>query len=364
MIDLLLVFSPVGEGHAAAAHALAEAARARGLTVAEMNLFEHGPRWFVEAYRGAHFAGQRAAPSVYGRAYFSTNHRDKLMDPLRRAVDGFAFRGFVDEVSSLAPRAILATHHLPLAILGPERLAGRLCPLGAVVTDYTAHACWAEEGTDRFFVANAIAEQDLVEHGVARRAIARTGIPVREAFDRVPGLRPPAPGEPLRVLVTSGGFGVGPLEATVCGFAGLPGVELTVVCGRKEGLAPQIARAASRSGVRAEILGFEPDMARRMAEAHLIIGKAGGLTLSEALTSGRPLVITGAVPGNEKINERYVVEHGAAVSASPAEAGRAALLLRDRGLLGAMAARARALVPTRAATRVLHGFMGTTRLAA
>ncbi len=52
----------------------------------------------------------------------------------------------------------------------------------------------------------------------------------------------PARGEALRVLVTSGGFGVGPIGDIVRSFAGIDGVELTVVCGRARGW-----RRASRS---------------------------------------------------------------------------------------------------------------------
>ena len=52
-----------------------------------------------------------------------------------------------------------------------------------------------------------------------------------------------------------------------------------------------------------------------MARSHLVIGKAGGLTVTESLTAARPLVIVGAVPGNEQMNETWVTMSGAGVSA-------------------------------------------------
>ena len=48
--DLVVIHSPVGGGHKAAALAVAEEARARGLTVAVLDLFEHAPRVFGDAY--------------------------------------------------------------------------------------------------------------------------------------------------------------------------------------------------------------------------------------------------------------------------------------------------------------------------
>ena len=137
-----------------------------------------------------------------------------------------------------------------------------------------------------------------------------TGLPVRAAFERVRSLRAPAPGERLRVLVTSGGFGVGPIARVVESFAGIDGVELVVVCGRATKLVERVTRVAAEAGVRARVVGFERNMAARVGEAHVVVGKAGGLTISEAMTAGRPLAIVAAVPGNESLNEEFVVDGG------------------------------------------------------
>ena len=78
MVDLLVVHSPVGGGHKAAAGAIAEAARERGLSVEVLDVFEHAPRLFGEAYLGAHLAGQSVLPRFYGSAYFAANHRGRV----------------------------------------------------------------------------------------------------------------------------------------------------------------------------------------------------------------------------------------------------------------------------------------------
>jgi processive 1,2-diacylglycerol beta-glucosyltransferase len=133
----------------------------------------------------------------------------------------------------------------------------------------------------------------------------------------------------------------------------VPHVELTVVCGRARGLVDHVRRVADRSGVRAKILGFERDMPARLAEAHVVVGKAGGLTVSETLTAGRPMVIVGAVPGNEALNEAFVVGGGAGVAARPREAGEAIARLREGHVLSQMGSRARSLVVPHAAANVV-----------
>jgi processive 1,2-diacylglycerol beta-glucosyltransferase len=357
--DLVVVYSPVGGGHKSAAIATAEAARARGLRVELVDTFEHGPRWAGDAYVGAHLTGQSAAPELYGQMYFAANRRGDALEPLRLELDNLVFGGLAARVRHLAPRAVIATHHLPLVVLGRARLRGTLdAPLLGVVTDYTAHACWAEAGVDAWAVPFCDARDQLEAHGVLRSRIIETGIPVRASFAAVPALE--RIGRTLRVLATSGGFGHGPMTRIVRSFAGVPDVELTVVCGASDKLARRVAREAERAGVRARVLGFEKDMAARIAEAHVVVGKAGGLTVTETLTAGRPMVIASAVPGNEKLNESFVVDGGAGIAVEADDVGPMIDRLRGQGgaRLVAMGERARRLVPTHAADAVVDTACG------
>lgn len=350
--DLVVVYSPVGGGHKAAAIATAEAARARGMSVELVDAFEEAPRWARDAYVGAHLTGQGRAPAFYGHMYFACNRRNPTFDPVRLGIDVLVFGALRDRIAALSPRAIVATHHVPLVVLGRERRKGRLeAPVLGVVTDYIAHACWAERGVDVFAVPFGGAKTELAAHGAHPSRIVETGIPVRGAFARVAPLR--APRRVVNVLVTSGGFGVGPMSRIVRSFAAVPDVRLTVVCGAAERLAATIAREADRFGVPAEVVGFETNMAARVEAAHLLVGKAGGLTVTEALTAGRPMVITSAVPGNEAVNASFVVRGGAGVSCKPDEVGATVARLRDERVLPEMGARARHLVPTAAANAVV-----------
>jgi processive 1,2-diacylglycerol beta-glucosyltransferase len=155
---------------------------------------------------------------------------------------------------------------------------------------------------------------------------------------------------------------VGPIRDIVRSFAGISGVELTVVCGRAPGLEKRVTRLASEAGVTARVLGFEKDMAARMAEAHVIVGKAGGLTVSEAMTSGRPMIIAGAVPGNEGINANLVARADAGHIAEPADVGMVVNAMRVHRMFSRMGRNARAMVMTHAADRVIDVAEGTLRL--
>lgn len=350
--DLVVIYSPVGGGHKSAALATAEAARDRGLSVEVLDTFAHAPRWAGEAYVRAHLTGQSAAPELYGQMYFAANRRGDALEPLRLVIDNLVFGALAERVRALAPRAVIATHHLPLVVLGRARRKGTLdAPLLGVVTDYTAHACWAERGVDAWAVPFGGARAELAAHGADPLRVVETGIPVRACFARTPPLGPLP--EIVRVLVTSGGFGHGPMTRIVESFASVPNVELTVVCGDAPRLAARVARAAEAAGVPARVIGFEKDMPARVAEAHVVVGKAGGLTVTETLTAGRAMIVASAVPGNEKLNEAFVVRGGAGVAAEADDVGPTVERLRDGIQLATMAWRARGLVPTHAADAVI-----------
>ena len=353
MTDLAVIYSPVGGGHKAAALAIVEEARGRGLDVELLDTFAYAPRVVGDAYLTAHLTGQGALPKFYGSAYFAANHRDGAFEPVRRGFDHVAFLKLLKRVCAMRPRAVIATHHLPLVVLGRARRKGWLdAKLLGVITDYTSHACWAENGVDGFCVPSPVARHELLLHGVSPNRVALTGIPVRAAFDRIAPFRPPQQGEPLRVLVTSGGFGVGPMRDVVRSFAGIRNVVLTVVCGNAPRLVTRVTDLANALNIRANVIGFERDMPARIADAHVVVGKAGGLTVSETMTAGRPMIIVGAVPGNEQLNERFVVDAGAGLASSPAAVGPLVASLDPTALLS-MSLRAHALVLHHASSRVL-----------
>jgi processive 1,2-diacylglycerol beta-glucosyltransferase len=351
---ILVLFVPAGGGHKAAARAVAEAAAARGAEAEVVDALDLTPPWFARAYVGAHLRSTEHAPALYGQGFRALDQRHVLVDGVRGVFDRAVGAALLRHAARSRPAAIISTHFFPLEVLGHARLSGALSvPLVGVVTDYAAHAFWAEPGVDRFCTPAGRAARDLVRHGVSPDAVVATGIPVRPAFGAVAPLVAPAPGAPLRVLVTSGGFGVGPMAEIIRSFAGVAAAELTVVCGDNPGRVAEARRVAAEAGVRAEVVGFEADMARRLASAHVVVGKPGGLTVSECLAAGRPMVLVGACPGQETMNQAWLVDQGAAVACQAAAAGPTVAALHARGALGALAVEARSLAAPRAAARVL-----------
>ena len=97
-----------------------------------------------------------------------------------------------------------------------------------------------------------------------------------------------------------------------------------------------------------------------MAAADVLVGKPGGLTTSEALARGVPMVIVNPIPGQEERNADHLLEAGAAIRCNnlPALAWKVDGLLDDPARLDAMRAQARRLGRPEAAGAVVAGLRG------
>src|SRR5262249_51333873 len=194
-----------------------------------------------------------------------------------------------------------------------------------VVTDYDVHAMWLCRTVSRYYVAIPEALEYLAGVGVPREIIRVTGIPIDPLFAKTLArcaarvhlkLDPDA----SIVLIAAGGYGVGPVEQLVQDLLGLQKPwQLVAIAGKAERVRKrldEIARSAGslRSGnPRLVPVGFTTEMDQYMAAADLLIGKAGGLTTSEALARHLPMVLVEPIPGQEERNADHLLEAGVAI---------------------------------------------------
>jgi processive 1,2-diacylglycerol beta-glucosyltransferase len=106
-------------------------------------------------------------------------------------------------------------------------------------------------------------------------------------------------------------------------------VQVLVVCANARRLAEQVRAAAARSPHRFLVYGYVDNVEELMTVSDLLISKAGGVTVSEALAKGLPMLLYGSIPGQEESNTQFLVEQGAAEAA----ASRGELEERLDGLL-------------------------------
>jgi UDP-N-acetylglucosamine--N-acetylmuramyl-(pentapeptide) pyrophosphoryl-undecaprenol N-acetylglucosamine transferase len=179
-----------------------------------------------------------------------------------------------------------------------------------------------------------------------------TGNPVRAEIAAIPApeARFAVRSGPLRLLVVGGSLGAQALNETLPRALALLGEKLAVVHQSGERHYAALVAAYREAKVEADVLPFIDDMARRYAEADLVICRAGAITIAELSAGGVASVLVPfphAVDDHQTANARFLAERGAAILLPQPEMtpDRLAALIRSLGrpALLEMAKRARAL---------------------
>jgi processive 1,2-diacylglycerol beta-glucosyltransferase len=350
---VLILTASYGSGHNEAARCVAaEVARRGGEPVLVDHFRDLVHPLFDRATRGAYLAMLRHAPSAWGLAY-AVGDRLASDSPLTFGASRVGARRLGALLERLAPDAVVSVHATPAVAMATLARAGRrVPPHTTVVTDFVAHSQWIAPGIDRYCVAAEEVGHDLVARGIPRERVVVTGVPVRAEFAEAPdpaaarqALGLPA-GVPVVLAMAGSRGGLGRLPEVADALARMPRPVVGVlVAGHDARLRAALERRAAGSALR--VFGFVPDLHRLMAAADLVVTKAGGMTLAEAMVVEVPLLFYGSLPGQERRNERFASAAGVALVARR-RADLARLLeraLRDPDLLdhlrGPMRARRR-----------------------
>lgn len=225
-------------------------------------------------------------------------------------------------------------------------------PFVSVVTDLvSAHAFAYEKDADRCLLPTPAAYARGLALGLESGRLRVTGLPIHPRF--LDGLAAKADArrqlgwhpDRAAVLISGGADGMGPVFqiARAIDRLGLD-IQLAIVAGRNRRLKHRLEAAAWRGPT--FVYPFLDSLAGPMAAADVLVTKAGPATICEACAAGLPMVLSGAVPGQEDGNVTYVVENGAGVYAPSPELAAAAVhawLARGPAFLAERARCARAL---------------------
>jgi len=326
---ILLLSASSGAGHVRAAQALEKAFQEANdeaglsLEVLHVDTLKFTNRVFRHLYSKAYLDVVNKMPEVSGWFY------DKLDKPWknerrRLALDKLNTRPFVKLLREYQPDMIVCTHFLPAEIVSwlkaKERIASRQA---IVVTDFDVHAMWLCHHYEQYFVAIDEARAYLEALGIPQDKITVSGIPIDPVFalhkDKQEmrlkhGLMP----DGATILLSAGGFGVGPFEQLIAALLPLQTpVQVVAICGRNEDLKERVSELALSLDPRASLtvkpLGYTQEMDELMSASDLIVGKPGGLTTSEALSKGLVSVIANPIPGQEERNSDHLLEAGVAI---------------------------------------------------
>ncbi|HEV7516586.1 MAG TPA: glycosyltransferase, partial [Thermoanaerobaculia bacterium] len=230
-------------------------------------------------------------------------------------------------------------------VSAPAVLGARLARRPILLLEPNARAGVANRWLSGFAAGAAVAFRETI--GDLKCPCQVTGVPVRAAFFAVPSTLPPL--TPSRLLVLGGSQGARQvnelLPAAVARLLG-GGVSLQVLhqAGAKNVEETRAAyTAAGVQGSVVEVVPFLDDVAGAMAASHLLVSRAGAITVAEICAASRatlflPLTIA---QGHQVDNARLLAAAGAAELLAGEAATPDALAERLGALLGDPAGAAR-----------------------
>ena len=341
--DVIFVSTSVGAGHnQAAAAIIAELAGRHPHVRAEfIDALEFVPGWFRMTYAGLYTLSVTRFPWAYGWGYRLLN-RPK---PARRAL-GERLRLFEERLISWRlrrhvldrrPGLLVATHYLAAPALSwlVRRSGGRL-RLWMVMTDYEAHRFWYSENVERYFVGDERVRGEVLAWDIPPERVTVSGVPVHPKWtadldaDRIRRDWHLPADAPIVLLSAGAYFTVGPVEQIARGILDTTRAHVVVLAGANKRLLARLANFAEH-GRRLTAVAFTDRVNELAHVASLMVTKAGGLTTSECIAKGVPMVLTKPVPGQETGNTEMLGSEGAAmVAPTTAEVIEAVRYLMDR----------------------------------
>jgi processive 1,2-diacylglycerol beta-glucosyltransferase len=308
---VLILSADVGEGHAAAARALAAqlkvAPQPTEVTVIDgLAAMGHVLKPVVEdGYR----VQLRFIPWTYTIVYGLLNHVPPIRALATRLLCLFGSRPLARTIADHDPDVVVSTYPAVTVVLARLRRTGEVrCPTVATITDLTGLFFWAQPGIDMHMVmygeslspVERIAGRDSVR--LVQPLISDEFLKVRCPLQarRALGL----PEEGRMVVVSGGGWGVGDVEGAVREFIRVPeATSIVVLAGRNEPLAAKLRRSFARES-RVHVYEFTDKMPELLAAADVLVHSTGGVTCLEAMAAGTPVVSYGLPVGHARVNTR------------------------------------------------------------
>ncbi|MGA0846347.1 MAG: MGDG synthase family glycosyltransferase, partial [Luteolibacter sp.] len=313
---ILIVTAAFGEGHNSAARNLALALEMSGCTVTTADPCLLGaPRltaWINLGYRWI----TTRTPWLWAKIYRSTDRCDFSKSRLSMMrLPECAMRKMIAEIQ---PDAVVSTY--PLYPYFMPRIDSQL-PIFTVVTDsIEINSAWIKSPSTAWFVSDTETRDQMIRNGLDASRVIDTGFAVHPVFSDMTTIEADDPCQPFEILYFATASTRQMKHNTIAMLAASPEVRVTLVMGKNtRGLLPTAIMLKKKHPGRLRLIGWTRRVPQLLAKHHIVVGKAGGATVHEAIAARCPMLIHHLVPGQEEGNLKLLESIGAgALADSPA----------------------------------------------
>ncbi|MDO5754855.1 MAG: glycosyltransferase [Tissierellia bacterium] len=174
-------------------------------------------------------------------------------------------------------------------------------PLVTCITDFSTHELWVNEKTSLYLVATKMTKEELVQKGVPKEKILVYGLCEMKKVKKVSKNE-----DRYHVLISGGGLGILPENLEFYEVLhDFQNIDFKIICGKNKDIYRKIKKYENHH---IKIYSFVDNMDEFMEWADVILTKAGGMSVSEAILTETPVIYFPPYLTQEIKNANFISE--------------------------------------------------------
>ena len=328
MKKILILYAKYGGGHSAAANAIQNYIdnHYENVETNVVDCIEYINKALNKISTSTYKKITSATPRLWKKVYH--NSERGILSKISNGSNKFMARKLYHFVEEYSPDIIISTHMFSTQMISYLKRKNKIsCKLATILTDFAPHDQWLVgcKYGDFFFVSNDKMKDTLInDFSISKNKVFATGIPLsekfKESFDKKKifeefGLNP----EKKTILFFGGGeFGLGK-EKTVKILGSFidysKDYQIVAIAGKNEKMKKEFEKLVEEKNAKdfVKVLPYTNKVPELMSISDLVVTKPGGLTSTESLASGLPMIIINPIPGQEEENAEFLENSGVAI---------------------------------------------------
>ncbi|MEG0291924.1 MAG: glycosyltransferase [Anaerovoracaceae bacterium] len=299
-MKVLILTGKFGMGHCSAANSIKEMLKKANHEVEIVDIVESLAPVMNKVIYGSFNKIVKSSPELYNWFIKATDKNESAI-PFKKIMGRKTGR-IIDKSEA---DIVISTLHLSSQYVGIyKELSGNKVPLFTVITDISSKDEWIAPNTDRYFVATEKVKNGLVKKGIPSHIIQVSGIPVRSVFSPkrrdVNSIK-----DKKEILIMGGGLGLMPIPESQLKALNCNGnFKTTIITGSNAELHNKLKNRYHNINV----VGFVKNVDEYMKNADLLVTKAGGICMFEAIRSELPMFVVEPFLAQEMANANFIKE--------------------------------------------------------
>jgi len=320
----LVLSISTGQGHHATGLAIQDAFKQRGVDCEILDAYEYIEPILSHLVSKGYLLSSAYLKTISSKLYDIVVKKSKPLKKysVPKITNTVWAKDLKEYIEESKPDIIICTHVLSAILINIMKERHWTDAVGVgVVTDFTLHPLWEEAGLlDYYVTPTDLLGFQMEKKGLDVKKMLPIGIPIRPQFseriDRYEartrlGLDP----HKHTILLMSGSMGYGRIDESIERLDRLNfDFQVIVVCGNNKKMYKKVKGLATKK--RFDLYGYVDNVDVMMDAADCIITKPGGITTSEAMAKGLPMIMVNPIPGHEMRNAEFMLNNGLALYAT------------------------------------------------